>query len=489
MCGLIVTSGSVTKEELTRWIKNLHHRGPNSSNVNHRGSIGMAFSRLAINDLTELGDQPREFNEYSTMVNGEIYNHQQLKDKYQLQYSGNADTNILGPLFSKIGKDVINQLDGFYSAVIFNNISKKLYTLKDYIGKKGLFLVKKGTAFIITSELKAIPDIDSFQVIPKGMCEVNLSSGEIKKIAMQSVVDNAALRDLPEVLFDAVIKRIPKDNAAFGAFLSGGLDSSILASILVSLKANVTFYLLGDENSSIDFLPGVSVLKWLGITNYRIIPLPSNEELPLLIDQVVYCTESYNPSIISNGFCTYLLSRAANKDGLKVIFSGEGADELFGGYKYQKKEDEWKFFRSSLVDDMHFTELRRVDLTCMSNSVEARFPYLDREMYELSQRLQYEDLYSFYNEKTISKWILRKSYEDKLPEDIIWRQKVSSDVGSGLRKMVVNYLLSRHENEKEGLLNLWSQHYTYDHLDSYFHSYPCFDAVIENRGVSHKKKY
>jgi len=486
MCGLIAAFGGVTKKELSFWSKRLKHRGPDGSNIYFNESISMAFNRLAINDPTELGDQPYKFGQYVTMINGEIYNHDYLKEKYQLQYLGQADTNIIGPLFEKLGKEIIHQLDGFYSGVVFNKYSNKLYTLRDYIGKKGLFLVKKGLKVIITSELKAIPSFDSFEVIPKGVCEINLSSGEIKQVQHHSVMFDKPSRSLSDILKEAVIKRLPKDNAPFGVFLSGGLDSSILAYILVELQANSSFYILGDENNSTDFPPAMSLIKNLGISNYRVISLPSKDELPKLIEQVVKTTESYNPSIISNGICTYLLSQAAKNDNLKVVLSGEGADELFGGYKYQEDSDKWKVFRSKLLTDMHFTELRRVDLTCMSNGIEARFPYLDRQIYEFSQALEYGDLYSFYDAMPISKFVLRKEYEHCLSRSIIWRKKISSDVGSGIRSLVVNYLQENYESEKVGLKAIWSKFYKYNHIDNYFHSYPCFDSVIEKRGGSHK---
>ena len=488
MCGILVIYGDNPERELKRLIKKLNHRGPDSTGYFIDNKVGMAFCRLSINDTSALGMQPTVNDDYVTMINGEIYNHLQLKEKYQLKIIGKSDTHVVGPLFEKLREDIIHHLDGFYSGVIFNKKTCKIFTLRDYIGKKGLFLVRNGSSTIITSELKAISHFDSFQVIPKGVCEIDLFNGTMKVLNNHRMSSSEPTKQsLYEILTDAVEKRIPKNNIPFGVFLSGGLDSSILAKIIISFKANAKFYLLADKYDSLDYQPGKTVLACLNIANARIVPLPTAAEIPGLIKHVVRITESYNPSIISNGICSYLLSKAAKEDKLKVCISGEGADEMFGGYHFLEQNDDWKSIRSKLLEDMHFTELRRLDLTCMDNSIEVRCPYLDRAIYEYSQALNYEDLYSDVNSSPTNKYILRKAFESELPQDIIWRKKVSSDVGSGIRKIVVNYLLKNYKNEKLGLLDIWKSIYRHKPTDRYFHSYPSFDAVIEKRGGIHKQ--
>ena len=135
---------------------------------------------------------------------------------------------------------------------------------------------------------------------------------------------------------------------------------------------------------------------------------------------------------------------------------------------------------------MHFTELRRIDHTCMSNSIESRFPYLDRNIYNYSNSLKYEDLYKRIHDEIVNKYILRTSFEHMLPKEIIWRKKTSSDVGSGIRKMVVEYLTNKYGDEKKGLLKIWKSKFNFDPNDQFFHSYPSFDKAIQNRGITHK---
>ncbi|WP_413699259.1 asparagine synthase C-terminal domain-containing protein [Psychromonas sp. KJ10-10] len=311
-------------------------------------------------------------------------------------------------------------------------------------------------------------------------------TGNVKRISSHQLPLIGPGESLRELLIASVKKRIPANNTPFGVFLSGGLDSSILAQILISLNANAIFYLLGEDGKSDDLLVAKLLVKHLDIINYRITPLPSREQFPCLIEEVVRSTESFNPSIISNGICTHLLSKAAKEDNLKIIVSGEGADELFGGYNYQNIDDDWRLFKDNLLSDMNFTELRRVDLSCMNNSIEARFPYLDKDVYSFAHGLEHKDLYSIYGTVPMNKYILRKAFENYLPKEIVWRKKTSSDVGDGIRKIVVNYLTRDNESEKIVLKRIWEKIYPHYPLDHYFHSYPCFDSVIANRSVVHK---
>ena len=246
------------------------------------------------------------------------------------------------------------------------------------------------------------------------------------------------------------------------------------------------YYVLGSKNESNDYSYAVNLIKYLGLKNVKFIDLPSKNEIKTLISKIVYASESYNPSIISNGLCTYLLSKAAKEDGIKVVISGEGADELFCGYHYLKKEEDWKKIRSKLIEDMQFTELRRLDLLSMDNSIEMRCPFLDKEVYSYSENLNYSDFFVNKDNTLFNKYILRKTFEDDLPNEIIYRKKISFDVGSGIRKMIVNILRENGKSEKEELKSIWKRHFSKDYTNTYFHSYPTFDEVIEKRNEVHK---
>jgi len=221
------------------------------------------------------------------------------------------------------------------------------------------------------------------------------------------------------------------------------------------------------------------------------IELPSKKEFISIIKQVVYHTESYNPSIISNGIGTYILSKQAHEDGIKVVLTGDGADEMFMGYYDQDTLEEssvWRENHKNLINDLVTTELRRVDLTSMASSIEIRCPFLDRDIYNLVETFNYEDLFGNSKDK-LNKNILRKFFKEELPKEIYSRKKVSFDVGSGLQKMMVDICREKEISEKDYLKSIWNDFFqktlSQCRFDSYFYAYPAFDEVIPFRG----KKY
>ena len=348
--------------------------------------------------------------------------------------------------------------------------------MRDYIGKKPLFFGTSNNESFIVSELKAIDFISDFQIVPKGFSE--LKNGKINLLENHQIpfVSKDVLK---ETIVEAVKKRIPKNEKQFGVFLSGGLDSSIIASIVAKYADNVIYYTLGNT----DDLSYVNLLAKQLNLKIKNVELPKSNELPELIDKIVYHTESYNPSIISNGLATYLLSAEAHKDNLKVVLSGEGADELFCGYPVSKNVNEWFEKRAELIENMYFTELRRLDLASMAHTIEIRCPFLDRKVYSVSNGCKLEDLISDFQ----GKQILRKAFKDDLPNEILRRNKMSFDIGSGIRKMVVENLTRSRKTEKQQLKEIWNKYFQNSLSDNYyFHSYPTFDKAIEKRGVSHK---
>lgn len=475
MCGIVAIIGNSNAENALNKIK---HRGLDATKILYSGNIAIGFNRLAINDKTKNGTQPFEFGNLIGVFNGEIYNADELGKQFSIETKSNSDTEIILPLFEHLGSSVIHHLDGFYSGIIYNKETRQIFLLRDYIGKKPLFFGNSNNDSFIVSELKTIDFIDDFQIVPKGFSELK---NEIINLIEKHKSTSVSKEALKETLIETVKKRIPKEEKQFGVFLSGGLDSSIIANIVAKQADNVIYYTLGNT----DDLSFANVLaKQLGIENkIKKIELPKPNKLPELIDKIVYHTESYNPSIISNGLATYLLSAEARKDNLKVVLSGEGADELFCGYAISKNVDDWFEKRTELIENMHFTELRRLDLASMAHTIEIRCPFLDREVYSVSNDCTAEDLISDFQ----GKQILRKAFKDDLPKEIVERNKMSFDVGSGIRKLVVEYLTQSGETEKERLKKIWSKHFQNSLSDNfYFHSYPTFDKAIEKRGISHK---
>ncbi|WP_164675399.1 asparagine synthetase B family protein [Vibrio rhodolitus] len=447
-----------------------------SISIGNGASVG--FQRLSINGDAEQGHQPFEEQGWSAVVNGEVYNYRDLIVRHQLPES-DCDTSVMLPLFLMMKEDIIDELDGFYAAVLLNPERTEAFCLRDFMGKKPLFVGSlKGTVFI-TSELKALPEADWFKALPKGVSKVNLSSGkfELLKEHQQETTDSL----LNEALIESVRKRLPSDDQPVGVFLSGGLDSSIIASITSRFRADAHYFILGNIDS-LDSAAAKTVVEYLCLKNVSYVSLPHEDEIPELVSETVHVTESYNPSVISNGLSTFLLARAAKKAGIKVVLTGEGADELFGGYHQFSEKDPWQETRNQLINDMQFTELRRLDLSCMANSIEPRCPFLDRMVRAFSNQLGYGQLYNASGNKVV----LRQSFLGYLPDEILKRPKTSCDVGSGVRGMVVRYLRQNGRSEREELLKIWRTHFNFELRDNYFHSYPVFDIAIDVRGESHR---
>jgi len=476
MCGIVAIIGKHTKTNCSDALSRIKHRGTDNSRIYNSDLFSLGFNRLAINDETEKGTQPFELENLIGAFNGEIFNSIELAEEYGITLQSNSDIEIILPLYKVIGTDIINVLDGFYSGIIYNKQTKQLFTIRDYIGKKPLFYGTTKKIEFICSELKSFDKIQSFNFIPKGFSEVVNHKIVSERNHSFPIVDKLALK---KTIIDSTIKRIPLDNMKFGVFLSGGLDSSIIASIISNNSTNTIYYTLGNKkNDDVGFVKQLA--KYLKIeSQIKYIPLPKKEEIGKLIEQVVYHTESYNPSIVSNGLATYLLSKSAKKDNLKVVISGEGADELFCGYKISKDIIETRKKSNILIENLHFTELRRLDLSSMANTIEIRCPFLDKKVYSISKNLPFEDLKD--------KVILRNIFGYDLPKAIINRTKTSFDVGSGIRKLVVEHLTKDNKTEKEALKEIWSKYF--DEKSSkniYYHNYPVFEKSINKRSINHK---
>lgn len=477
MRGIVTIVGEGDVKGIMQKIK---HRGQDDTQILNCDNLTFGFNRLAINDETPNGMQPFEFKHFIGLFNGEIYNAESLKEKYRIQTKSSCDIEVILPLYEQLGSKVIHCLDGFFSGIIYDKETHQLFLLRDYIGKKPLFIATdySNNTFIV-SELKAIDELADFKIVPKGFSEFR--NGTIHLIE-QHCISNISKKSLKQVIIDAVKKRIPQNGTAFGVFLSGGLDSSIIASIVANHSDNAIYYTLGNaqDSSYVD-----SLAEFLGIKNsIRKIDLPCPDELSHLVETIVYHTESYNPSIISNGLATYCLSKAAKNDGLKVVLSGEGADELFCGYPFRSNKEYWFEKREELIHNLHFTELRRLDLASMAQTIEVRCPFLDKSVFAASNDCGMDDLIC----GTYGKAILRKIFNNDLPQEVVWREKESFDVGSGIRKMVVEYLTQNGNSEKTELYKVWCQHFQPKLANNqYFHSYPTFDKAIERRGTSHRK--
>ena len=494
MCGIVLTVGNNSESKTKKALDRLKHRGDDDISItNIKSNISLGFRRFAINDLSIKGRQPFIYNNLVGAFNGEIYNYLELKDKFKINTISKTDTEIILPLFNQFQNDFYNLLDGMFAGIIFNKVNNEIIIIKDIIGKKPLFRVKTEENIYFVSELKAITEkVISISNIKSGISKFNIK-GELLTSKYENLKIQVSKTSLSEAtLFDllkkAVYKRIPSEK--FGIFLSGGLDSSIIAYLALQKTNNIIFYSLIDENSS-DYENIIALVKHLNIDakSIKYINIPNITKIEEIIDKVVYHTESYNPSIISNGIGTYILAKEAKKDGLKVILSGEGADEIFCGYKSFFKNGElkpnWTKRRNEFIENLYFTEVRRVDLCSMAHTIEARSPFLDKNVISYANNLNKNH---FFQNKS-GKQILRDIFNKKLPSQIISREKVSFDVGSGIRNIVVTYLknMKGFVSEKEELKLIWDKYFKNNYGElykkEYFHSYPSFNKVIAKRCI------
>lgn len=491
MCGLICAWGPDNESIVKNGLVKLQHRGPDGAAFHQLGELCLGFTRLSINDHTKTGMQPINWGDLWGVFNCEIYNYQDLRTEYAISKAAGSDAAVILPLFLKKPVEFLNQLRGFFSGVIYDAKNIHLYTIRDAVGQKPLFLARSGETHILTSELKSCPKLDSFEEVPLGLCHISLEDGEINQLAVSITVPaHSKNKSLANCLFQSVNMRTrSQDSAAFGVFLSGGLDSSIIAALVneTEAKENARYYFI-DDASSQDTAFAKEVLSFLKIPNSQLKPisLPSQSEIRKLVEQVVYHTESYNPSIISNGLGSYILSRAASKDGLKFALGGDGADEVFCGYFDFKPHEDWARSRDRLLLDLPRTEMRRVDMASMANSIEVRCPYLDAAVLQFADGLKFEAFYDVSEEPPIRKLVLREAFKHKLPASITSRRKLSFDLGSGLQRLVYSLCTANGDTETQYLQSIWREHYqaTLGGLieDPFFHSYPAFDKYITRRG-------
>ncbi len=478
MCGIVFLAGPQASSRISTCVERLRHRGPDDVSVWSERQFAIGFTRLEINGVGLLGRQPYRHGDSIGAINGEIYNYRALADTNNLA-PVSCDAHVVLPLLERLGVRVIDELDGFYSGIVLRPSVGDLLCLRDHIGKKPLFVGRSHREVFVTSELKALEEIEWFEPLPCGVSSIDLKSGKIQQLGEHQSVRPQT--DVVGLLEDAVRKRLPDVDQPVGVLLSGGLDSSLVAAFVARHRANATYFTLGDKDSS-DRQAVEVVARALGVNDVRSVPLPARERLPELLRRVVFATESFNPSIVSNGLATYLLAEAVHEAGIKVVLTGEGADELFGGYHMFGRDDAWREVRQELINDLHVTELRRLDLSSMAHAVEARCPFLDRAVRAFADGLSFEDLYSSDENKVT----LRRRFRGILPPDVLHRKKMSFDVGSGVRGDVVRYLRRNGRSERDELRDVWREQFSFDASNSYFQAYPVFDAAIDARGVVHR---
>lgn len=457
--GLMFGSDQEARNFASDLTRKLRHRGPDWSGFrvyplkNGKYSI-LCHERLAIVDPTS-GEQPLYGCQDKVCVsaNGEIYNHKKLREELEgHELHTQSDCEVLAHLYEKDGPDFANKLDGMFAFILFDPETELFFAYRDYIGICPLYIGygPRGEVYF-SSEMKAIVDISArLQVFPPG----SWYSSETRNITRYytphwwnpSVVPTGQLdlAMLRQKLEKAVTKRMMTD-VPFGVLLSGGLDSSIISALVVKHSQNRTedgeqgpawypqihSFAIGLRGSP-DLHYAAIMAKHLKTVHHEFL-FTAQQGIDAL-SEVIYHTETYNVTTIRASTPMYFMARKIKSMGVKMVLSGEGADEVFAGYLYFHKAPSKEELHSETVrkvQDLHQYDLLRANKSMMAFGVEPRVPFLDKEMLDYSFSIDPAEKMPTGNERSIEKYILRKAFEDLLPPDICWRQKEQFSDGVG----------------------------------------------------------
>jgi asparagine synthase (glutamine-hydrolysing) len=424
MCG-IGACAPFNQEFLERTLVANIDRGPDSSGLVQLDFGGLAVNRLAISGV-QTGDQPlwNQDRTIALVFNGAIYNSKELHDRYQVPSRTGNDGEIILELYKKFGTSFADHLEGIFAVVIADLERESLIVANDQFGVKPLYWVRSNDGVFFASmissfSLEQLPLVERF---PSGL--VWTSQGEWQQI--KSVVAPATLEDFPEI----VKSQIPSE-VEWGCFLSGGVDSSLITALALQSNQRVKTFTCGTPDGS-DLLAAREVAEILGTDHSeRIIAI---EELPDIVSKVIKATSSFERFTVMGGVGTFMVSELAHSEGVRVVLSGEGADELFGGYD-EFQEVPYPFLNDWLeaaVLDLGSTECLRLDRCSMAHSLEARVPFLSQRLVPTILNTDPARKIDRRGPMPVRKAMLRSYAERFLPAKIAHREKVEFTVGAGV---------------------------------------------------------
>jgi asparagine synthase (glutamine-hydrolysing) len=436
MCGITGIWGAVDVETVEAMMEELGHRGPDDRGVfvSPEGSGVLGHTRLSIMD-PEKGHQPlfSEDRAKAIVANGEIYNFPLLLPELSKRHTFGTknDSEAIVHLYEERGADTVSGLDGMYAFIIADGAD--LFAARDPIGIKPLYYGKKDNALLFASEIKALsPHCDTVHEFPPGTRYHSQRGFEtfytVPELAPEDMTVEESMRRIRETVEQSVVKRLMSD-VPVGAFLSGGLDSSIIAAVARKHLPELHTFSVGVEGSS-DLEAARVVARHIDSIHHEY--LLTEQEIRETLPEIIYYLESFDQDLVRSAIPCFFTSRLA-AEYVKVILTGEGADELYAGYTYYKDISDASILNRELrrsVSSLHNINLQRVDRMTMAHSIEGRVPFLDLSSIRLGQQIPPE--FKLSGGGRIEKWILRKAFEDLLPREIAWRVKEQFDEGSGV---------------------------------------------------------
>ena len=458
MCGIVCAFDLKQKSEILRpqvleMSKKIRHRGPDWSGIYSDEKTVMAHERLAIVDPAS-GQQPL-FSEDKKLVlaaNGEIYNHRALRKQFNGSYNFQtaSDCEIILALYKEKGVDFIDDLNGIFGFALYDVEKDEYFIARDHMGIIPLYIGwdQNGT-FYVASELKALERVcTKIELFPPGHY-MSSTDGKFVKwynrewTEYDAVKENeTSIAEVKQALEDAVHRQLMSD-VPYGVLLSGGLDSSVTSAIAKKYAQNrvesddtseawypqLHSFSVGLEGSP-DLAAAQKVADYIGTIHHEI-KFTIQEGLDAIKD-VIYNIETYDITTIRSSTPMYLMARVIKSMGIKMVLSGEGADEIFGGYLYFHKAPNAEEFHEETVrklDKLHMYDCLRANKSLMAWGIEGRVPFLDKEFIDVAMRLNPQD--KMINGERMEKWIIRKAFEDMLPESVAWRQKEQFSDGVG----------------------------------------------------------
>ena len=488
MCGFVgafdLSSGGQPiaeglKEELRAQVlemsKKIRHRGPDWSGVYTGNNAILSHERLSIVDPLS-GKQPLVSDDEKIILaaNGEIYNHKEIRAKFEGTYKfrTGSDCEVIIPLYKKYRESgdftkMIEELSGIFAFALYDSEHDTYLIARDEIGVIPLYQGwDKAGRYYVASELKALEgDCQTIEEFPNGSYFYSKDEKPIRWYkrdweSYESVKSAPkATDDKGEVINPSVIEKVRNgletavkaqlmSDVPYGVLLSGGLDSSIIAAITQKYSKKrietdskeaawwpqLHSFAVGLEGSP-DLIAAQKAADYIGTVHHEV-HFTIQEALDALPD-VIYHIETYDITTVRASTPMYLLARVIKSMGIKMVLSGEGSDELFGGYLYFHKAPNAQEFHEELVRKMsklHLYDCLRANKSLMAWGVEGRVPFLDKDFIDIAMGLNPSDKMNIKlpdGKQRMEKWILRKAFEDLLPESIAWRQKEQFSDGVG----------------------------------------------------------
>ena len=458
MCGIVAIFNvkeqtPELRQKALKMSKKIRHRGPDWSGIYCGKSAILCHERLSIVD-PESGKQPLFAPDHKQVlaVNGEIYNHREIRAKYAGKYDfqTGSDCEVVLALYRERGCDFLEELSGIFAFALYDEEKDDFLIARDPIGVIPLYIGKDKDGMVYcASELKALEGFcDEYQPFPPGHYYRG-SEGELKRWYTRdweqydAVKDNEArVEDVRNALEDAVKRQLMSD-VPYGVLLSGGLDSSVISAVARKYAPRrvetdgkqdawwprLHSFAVGLKGAP-DLAKAREVADFIGTVHHEI-NYTIQEGLDAIRD-VIYFIETYDVTTVRASTPMYLLARVIKSMGIKMVLSGEGADEVFGGYLYFHKAPTPQAFHEETVrklSKLHLYDCLRANKSLSAWGVEGRVPFLDKEFLDVAMRLNPSAKMCPGN--TIEKRIVREAFADMLPESVAWRQKEQFSDGVG----------------------------------------------------------